>query len=64
MSEAEKKDCEKNTTLMGRKVEMERKNTVSVGDIKEFAFLKSTKKEAEAPVAAAVPEQVKKEVKP
>jgi len=59
MSAEEKADCEHNTQIMSRKVEMERKNTVSVGDIKEYAFLKSEKKEEEVKTVKPVQKEVK-----
>ena len=40
MTESEANDWTFNSKLLNAKVEMERQNKVSVGDIKNFAFLK------------------------
>ena len=46
MSAQEKAECEKICNLVSKKTEMERKNTNVIGNINEYAFLKSEVKEA------------------
>jgi suppressor of G2 allele of SKP1 len=43
MSAQEIKECEENQKLMEARAEMERANKVSVGDVKQYAFLKGSK---------------------
>jgi|TARA_B110001450_G_C17401328_1_gene391840 hypothetical protein len=40
MSEEEIADCERINLSTARKVEMERKNSTSIGNINDYAFLK------------------------
>jgi hypothetical protein len=46
MSAQEKTDCEKICNLVSKKTEMERKNTNVIGNINDYAFLKSEVKES------------------
>ena len=48
MSAQEKAECEKVCNLVSKKTEMERKNTNFIGNINDFAFLKSEVKETVA----------------
>jgi len=53
MSSAEIADCEAQAKLTEAKVAMERQNTLSVGDINAYAFLKSSTPNTTTPVAGS-----------
>jgi len=53
MGEEELADCEKINNATVRKVEMERKNLTTIGNINEYAFLKGSTPKVEAAAAPA-----------
>lgn len=64
MSETEREELQAQTKLLEIKVEMERKNKTVIGNINEYAFIRSDKTQAQATQpeakAAAAPEIVEK----
>lgn len=53
MSGEEVADCERINTSTTRKVEMERKNSTTIGNINEYAFLKGSAPKVEVAAAPA-----------
>lgn len=64
MTEEEVADCEKVNNATSRKVEMERKNLTTIGNINDYAFLKGSAPKVETAADPAQKPVVKAEINP